>query len=181
MVFFLVDALLLGIPAAWIWREKKFNLQITKKKIFTVAEALGFKKETWKETLKKTIILFVLLLYTAFIVGSILFVLGLNDTHLVQEKVQELLLSPLTIAYILVVRVSAEEIFFRGFLTQKIGILWSSVLFAAAHYSYGSIAEIIGAFLLGILLAAYFQRSKSLLPNILAHVMYNLVIFSLLV
>ncbi len=181
MAFFLVDALLLGVPAAWIWREKKFNLQITKKKILAVAEELGFKREHWKETLKKTLILFVFLLYTAFIVGSILFIAGANDTFLVRETVQELLLSPLTIVYILVVRVSAEEIFFRGFLTQKIGVLWSSALFAIAHYSYGSIAEIIGAFLLGILLAAYFQRSKSLLPNILAHTLYNLAVFSLLV
>jgi len=181
MIFFLVDTLLLGVPAAWIWRKKKFSLQITKKKIFSIAEELGFRKENWKETLKKTAILFVLLLYTAFIVGSILAITGANDTHLVGEKVQELLLSPLAVAYILVVRVSAEEIFFRGFLTPKIGVLWSSVLFAVAHYSYGSIAEIIGAFLLGILLAAYFQRSKSLLPNILAHILYNLAVFSLLV
>ncbi len=77
--------------------------------------------------------------------------------------------------YFLTVRVFAEEVFFRGFLAKHAGALVSSVLFALAHFAYGSVVEVAGAFALGLVLAAAFGQNKNLVPNILAHFFYNLV------
>jgi membrane protease YdiL (CAAX protease family) len=43
------------------------------------------------------------------------------------------------------------------------------------HIGYGSAAEIIGAFALGLVLAKAFQLNKNLYPNIFAHAAYNAV------
>jgi len=71
--------------------------------------------------------------------------------------------------------VTAEELFFRGFLVKQIGVIGSSIAFAAVHVFYFSIGEVIGAFLLGLLLAYYFKKNNTLYPNIAAHIGYNLI------
>ena len=66
-----------------------------------------------------------------------------------------------------------EELFFRGLLTSRFGILVSSAVFGLMHFAYGSMVEVVGAFLIGIVLAATFKQSKSITPCILAHMAYN--------
>lgn len=181
MVLWFLDIFFICFPIAWLWREKGFKPPLSKKKAFTLLKELGFKRQTLTEILKKTLLLFGLLLFIAVVIGFVLNFIGLNDTILVREKVLELKAIPWIIAYILVIRISSEEVFFRGFLVPKMGVLGSSVVFALAHSFYGSIGEIIGAFALGLLLSVYFKHSKTILPNIFAHCMYDLVVFSLIV
>ncbi|MGC8649097.1 MAG: CPBP family intramembrane glutamic endopeptidase [Candidatus Micrarchaeia archaeon] len=74
-----------------------------------------------------------------------------------------------------------EEIFFRGFLVPKYGIILPALLFALLHAGYGSIVEGIGAFVFGVLAGYIFKKTKSLYPSIIAHVLVNgLAITSLL-
>ncbi|MCX6775826.1 MAG: type II CAAX endopeptidase family protein [Candidatus Micrarchaeota archaeon] len=69
----------------------------------------------------------------------------------------------------------AEEIFFRGFLLDRIGIVLSSLLFAMAHFTYGSVAEFAVAFTAGLAFAVMKRRSGSLVPAITAHALFNFV------
>ena len=180
MVIWLLDLFFIGIPLAWLWREKSQKLPLTRKKLGKLLNALGIKRESPASFVKSAALLFVLIFYFALIIGIALALLGQNDTELVRETIKPIIASPLLLVYVLAVRVPAEEIFFRGFLVPKLGILGSSALFALAHFGYGSIAEIIAAFLLGVLISWFFKRSKSLLPIILAHSLYNLSIFLLI-
>lgn len=68
-----------------------------------------------------------------------------------------------------------EEIFFRGLLVTRIGILPSAVLFGILHASYNSTfgVEIIAAFIFGLLAGYVFKRTKSLYPSIAAHMLVN--------
>ena len=74
----------------------------------------------------------------------------------------------------------AEEVFFRGVLYQWLrdrwgvwfGILTSSLLFGAAH---GDIAVGGASAVLGLILAWVFERSHSLWPPVLIHVINNSV------
>ena len=68
-----------------------------------------------------------------------------------------------------------EEIFFRGFLVPRIGILFSAAIFAAMHVGYGSIMEIAGAFIFGIAAGYVLKRTDSLYPSIIAHMLVNLL------
>ncbi len=107
--------------------------------------------------------------------------LQVNDLEKVGSQVRGVReKNPLFLYYLLSVRVVAEEVFFRGFLVRKWGIGASSVAFALAHAFYGSLAEVLGAFVLGVLLAKAYTSYRNLLPNIFAHLAYNLAILKLL-
>lgn len=72
----------------------------------------------------------------------------------------------------------AEETFFRGFvfagLSKRYGFWWGAIisagLFAVAH---ASIAALIPIFLVGLLLAWLYARTRSLWPCMAVHAMYN--------
>ncbi|MDE1855957.1 MAG: CPBP family intramembrane metalloprotease [Candidatus Micrarchaeota archaeon] len=70
-----------------------------------------------------------------------------------------------------------EEIFFRGFLVPRIGIVLSAAVFAILHASYGSTfgVEIIAAFIFGIVAGYVVKRTKSLYPSIIAHILINAI------
>lgn len=184
MLFWILDVFFVAVPLLWLWIEKGIKPQSSKEKAKALLKELGFRKESIPETIKKALLLLGTLLLAAFLLGIALTALGLNDTALVAKQAGEIIAVPWIMTYILLVRVPCEEIFFRGFLQKeigrlgpKIGIIGSSILFALAHYGYGSIGEIIGAFALGALLAASYHRSKNLTINILAHIAYNFIIF----
>ncbi len=111
----------------------------------------------------------------AFITGSLLMfllsVLGLNDSALVSDKIESLpwyvLLYAVTLAPI------SEEIFFRKFLPSYIGGFLSSLLFAFAHLSYGSISELIGAFYMGYYFYLSYLFTGDLKVPITLHVIVN--------
>jgi membrane protease YdiL (CAAX protease family) len=72
----------------------------------------------------------------------------------------------------------AEEIFFRGFMfrgiRKRIGFEWAAIisaaLFAMAHMSAESLIPI---FLLGLMLAWLYHKTKSVWPCIIVHAAYN--------
>jgi len=68
-----------------------------------------------------------------------------------------------------------EEIFFRGFLVPRIGIILSAIIFGILHASYNSTfgVEIIAAFIFGSIAGYVLRKSGSLYPSIIAHVMIN--------
>ncbi|HVA82709.1 MAG TPA: CPBP family intramembrane glutamic endopeptidase [Candidatus Aquilonibacter sp.] len=68
-----------------------------------------------------------------------------------------------------------EEIFFRGFLVPRIGILVSAVIFGLLHASYNSTfgVEIIAAVIFGLIAGYVFKKSNSLYPSIIAHILLN--------
>jgi membrane protease YdiL (CAAX protease family) len=184
MFFWILDAFFILFPLLWLWVEKGLKPPLSKEKAGALLKELGLRKESIPETAKKALLLLGLMLAALLPLGIALAIFGLNDTGLVAETVKELIAVPWLMAYILLVRVPCEEIFFRGFLQKeigrfgpKIGIIGSSLVFALAHYGYGSTGEIVGAFALGALLAAFYNRSKNLTINILAHIAYNFIIF----
>jgi len=75
----------------------------------------------------------------------------------------------------------SEELFFRAFLTPKIGVIGAAVVFALSHIAYGSIVEVVGAFVLGLIFSLVYVRSKSITPCIAMHIAYNaLAIFTMM-
>ena len=116
------------------------------------------------------------LFFLSIAISIIMAFAGFNDLDKVGEVVTALgKASPAFLAYLLIVRVIAEEVFFRGFLVKRIGWIGSTALFGIAHISYGSVTEVVGALVLGALLAKAYERNGNLLPNIVAHMFYNLI------
>jgi len=121
---------------------------------------------------------FVALLALLMAMSLVFTMLGFNDEAKVADVANGLPLSVLAIA-VLVAPIS-EELFFRGFLTSRIGIIPASLIFGIFHIAYGSVVEIVGAVLIGIVFALTFQKSKSIVPVIAIHLVYNLISLSVI-
>lgn len=141
-----------------------------------IAESLGLFSNGLKTDFIRSVQLLGAMLFISIAISAITAFAGFNDLSKVEEVVQKLQeSSPLFLIYLLVVRVIAEEVFFRGFLVKRIGWVPATALFGIAHVSYGSITEVFGALILGGLLAKAYERNGNIVPNIVAHMFYNLI------
>ena len=114
-----------------------------------------------------------------FILAMVSMYLGFNDQQKVSEKI-----TGLPMVVLLFAAFGApitEELFFRGFLAGRVGILASSLLFGVMHLAYGSMVEVLGAFLIGVVLASAFKLSKSITPCLVAHITYNVMAITVMV
>lgn len=112
-----------------------------------------------------------MVVFTAFVAPSV------PEGVLENEKALEIARS-LTIPGAIAVALASgigEEIFFRGFLQQRIGILATTVFFSLAHFSYGSISEVVVVALLSIAMGFLFKRTGNLYAPIATHVAFNLL------
>lgn len=165
--------LIFFLPLIYYYYKKKSVKQ-------SLAE-IGIKKIDKTELIKKSVFLIGALIAISLLVSISSSFLGANDLEKVAETIEKISVkTPLILFYFLTIRVISEEIFFRGFLVKKIGVFFSSVIFALAHFAYGSIIEIFGAFIAGLFLAYYYKKNNNLIPNIIGHIAYNAVILVIL-
>jgi len=95
--------------------------------------------------------------------------------------------SPAILFLIVAITPIAEEIFFRGFLMEKIesfagknfAIVGSAVLFGIAHMGYGKIYPVLMPIVMGLLLGYVVYKTKNLLASIIAHVTFNVTVIIL--
>jgi len=164
-IFF--DLSLIALPIAFVIR-KEMSLK-------KALQFLGFKKIGLRELVEKTGFIFFALIAVSIWLSIALNFLALNDLELVSQTLEETASVIPLFFWIVILRVISEEIFFRGYLVKKLGVLGSSAIFALFHVGYGSTAEILGAFVLGLILAKTYQLNKNLYPSILAHMAYNAI------
>ncbi len=153
----------LRVAKDWHWDKVITNL---------FPKPVGFKKETIG-TLK----LFAFLFVAFIIVSAIITALGLNDLGKVGTVIGNQTKADALIFFIgsLFVILFIEEFFFRAFLQKRIGIILSTVIYTLLHLGYGSIAEVIGVFFLGLVLAYWYKKHNSLIQNYFGHLIYDLV------
>ncbi len=139
---------------------------------------LNIKAKLWRRVLDGAL-LFILMIGAGIVLNIVLNVIGFNDSANAIRVVQELPLYLLILAFTLVPVV--EELFFRALLIPLFarysnvwaGAVLSSLFFGITHTAYGSITEIAGAMLLGLVLALYFAKKGDILPCMIAHAIYN--------
>ena len=138
-------------------------------------KSLGFlrvKKFSWSDFLWKGFALFAFSYGLVLIELSILGFFGLDDSSKVENALNGFL--PLVLILVLVLSPIVEELLFRGYVLPKVGIFFSSLVFASLHYFYGSYAEILAAFTLAVCFSYFVKRWNSIYPAIFAHFLVNL-------
>ena len=123
------------------------------------------------------IVMFVIL----FVIGIILTFYGFNLDESSNITDLEQFFSLPSIFLIVAFQPIGEEIFFRGFLLDKINamagqetaIVLTSILFGMAHLTYGNIYPAIMTGILGLILAYMVLKTKNLLTSIVAHILFN--------
>ncbi|MBS1263742.1 MAG: hypothetical protein MAG715_00933 [Methanonatronarchaeales archaeon] len=101
---------------------------------------------------------------------------GLSGTNPLAERIIGLidLRTALVISALAAV---GEEVFFRGFLQTRIGLLPAALLFSIGHSSYGVATQIVGPLLFGVVLGLVYEWRDSLLAPVVSHFFFNFTVF----
>jgi len=116
-----------------------------------------------------------------FIIGLLLTFYGVNLEESSNITDLDRIFSLPSIFFIVAFQPIGEEIFFRGFLLDKINalagretaIVATSLLFGLAHLTYGNIYPAIMTGILGLILAYMVVKTKNLTTAIVAHILFN--------
>ena len=170
-----INLVFLILPIIYFFIYRKYHSEgtITEdlKKFF------GLKKIKF-ESLYLGVKLFFILIFVSIAINLVVsFALPqYNDLENVRQNVMFYVESGKLVYFfvMLVIGVFLEEYFFRAFLVNRIGIFLSTLAFALLHYGYGSWVEMIGAFVLGLILAWYYKKHQDLFVNFYAHILYNI-------
>ncbi len=112
------------------------------------------------------------------IVGIASMAFGFDDQYKIYEKIGDLPWYMLMLAVLLAP--ICEELFFRGLLVPRFGVVISAIVFGLLHFTYGSILEVVGVMAIGLVLGMVFKKSKSITPCIVVHLLYNLLSISVM-
>jgi len=145
---------------------------------------------------------FIVIVILAILLNLALYYVGFNDEQKIVDTVQGFPFY--LVVFAIVFAPISEEVFFRAFLLTELDALLSGVLkkfrtnsvikytplflalvitsalFASAHFAYGSIAQFLGAFLIGACLGLIYKRTNSIVPVMLAHFLFNLLSLTLI-
>lgn len=125
--------------------------------------------------IRYSIIGLILLFGTVIALNVIIHLLSIPELTDDGQRVTEIIqmLDPLLLVFAIIGAPLTEELFFRAVLTKRFGILPAALLFGLVHFGYGSIVQIVGTFALGIILGWIYTKTKSVLPTIIIHAVYN--------
>ncbi len=106
------------------------------------------------------------------------FLMAIGAESLLPQDVPEIVtyLAGLSLGLRMLVSLSAgvvEELFFRGLLQPRIGILASTAMFGLAHLSYDQPWMLIGVTLLSLIFALLVRWRQSLLAAMVAHTVFD--------
>jgi len=176
----IVTSLFIIIPIMWCIIVNKFTLKETfyhlKLRIHGIDIAF-----LWG------VITAIVALVVIVAIGALLVFLDFDLTDASNIPELELYFSLPSMLFLLAFQPIAEEIFFRGFLLEKIdsiigkktAIITTSILFGIAHLSVGNIYPAFTTGVIGLLLAFLVFKTKNLYSAITAHIIFNLVSFSM--
>lgn len=179
--FALVVFLMILVPFIWYFLVNRYKL----KKIF---ESLKLKKEGIKKALFYGLIATIVMIAVLAALNYILINSGFQAEDLDNTQNLTNIFSPLTLFILVCFQPIPEEIFFRGFLLEKIDFLWgkeaavvfTSVLFGVAHLTYQSYIPALLIVVIGFILGFIVLKTRNLYSSVFAHVLFNLTSFILL-
>jgi len=126
-----------------------------------------------------------LLSITAAIVSAVPALLGQHETSAVMKKVIAVVTGHQGLIFFIALTAGVtEELIFRGYVLTRLSqwfknntaaVIVSSLLFAALHYKYGSLRELIFTFLIGVLFSVYYLRYRNIKAIIVTHFLIDYI------
>jgi membrane protease YdiL (CAAX protease family) len=176
----LVIAIFILVPFAWYYFVNDSGFKDFKSRIKLIGHDID-KAFIWG--VLSAILIFIII----FIIEVMLIAGGIEQQDLSNMPDLQRLFSWPVMFFLIAVQPIGEEIYFRGFLYDKIeryagwpiAVVITAVLFAIAHMSYGKIIPVIMIFFMGLVLGYIVYKSRSLYSSIIAHVVFNVSSFTL--
>ena len=176
-----VIGIFLGVPFLWYFLVNRLSVK-------QMLERIQLRKERFDRALMWGVFaVFFTFILTIIINAIVLRLTSANPETLSNIPTLLEFFSPPTLFILVAVQPIGEEIFFRGFLLDKItgligpktAILTTAVLFGLSHLSYGMAYTTVIATLLGVVFAVIVIKTKSLYSSIFAHITINIISLSL--
>ena len=145
----------------------------------------------WKEENNNIgfFLLSVFLLYLSSIgaafVSAIPVLLGEHENNAMMKKIITVITGHQAMIFFLALTAGVtEELIFRGYLLTRLSqwfkndvaaVIVSSLLFAALHYKYGSLRELIFTFLIGMVFSIYYIKYRNIKAIIVTHFLIDYI------
>ena len=176
----LVIAVFILVPFAWYFFVNNLKLKDIFKRIKLVSENID-KAFLWG--LFAAIVIFIII----FVIEFALIKMGQKSQDLSNIQDIQRLFSWPVLFFLVAIQPIGEEIFFRGFLFEKLeyfsggiaAIFITAFLFGLAHMSYGKIFPVLMPIIIGIVLGYIVFKTKNLYSAIIAHIVFNVTSLSL--
>lgn len=176
----LVIAIFILIPFAWYYFVNNLKFKEILRRIKLVTENID-KAFLWGLLAAITIFLII------FVIEFALIKMGYKPQDLSNIPDIQRLFSWPVLFFLVAIQPIGEEIFFRGFLFEKIehfgggivAIFITAFLFGLAHMSYGKIFPVLMPMVMGIVLGYIVFKTKNLYSSIIAHIIFNVTSLSL--
>lgn len=176
----LVLILFVIVPFVWYKLVNNFSLS-------QMIDAIRLKKERIDMAFVYGVLAAAVMLGVIIVIGIIFTFLGfdLENAGNIQD-IEQLFSIPATLILITVQPV-AEELFYRGFLLEKlekissapVAIAVTAVLFGLAHLTTGNLYPALLTGIAGAVLAVLVIKTKNLTAAIIAHILFNVASFAM--
>ena len=176
----LVIAIFILVPLAWYFIVNRSNFKDALSRLKLVSQNLD-KAFLWG--ILSAIVIFIII----FVMEVALIQIGIKPQDLSNFPELQKLFSWPTLFFLIAIQPIGEEIFFRGFLYDKIenyaggefAVVITAVLFGIAHMSYGKEIPVIMIILMGLVLGFIVYKTRNLYSSIIAHIVFNVTSFTL--
>ena len=170
----------IGTPLLWYLFVNKFSIK-------EMLHHLKLRAERIDAAFLWGMVVAAVMIAIMIVLGALLYGAGVNQEDL--SNIEDIAgnIPIVSMLLIIIFQSIAEEIFFRGFLLEKIesiaggimAIFITAILFGLAHMSYGKIYPVIMPIIMGIFLGFVVFKTKNLYSAITAHMLFNLTSFIL--
>ena len=172
----LVIILFVLVPFVWYKLVNKFSVS-------QMLQAIRLRKDQIEMSITYGIITAAFMLGAVIAIGGLLSVLGFdleNASNI--TDIEQIFSLPATFILIIFQPIT-EEIFYRGFLLEKlekissapVAIIISSVLFGLAHLTVGNLYPALLTGIAGVFLAVLVIKKQDLTAAIIAHILFNMI------
>lgn len=176
----IIVLIFIGTPLIWYLLVNEYSLR-------NMLSSLKLRSEGIDSAFLWGVVVAIVMLIIVFGIGMLLYWMGVDQGNL--SNIEDLArhLSIASMFFIIIFQSISEEIFFRGFLLEKIdsiagsntAVFATAVLFGLAHMSYGKIYPTIMPIIMGVFLGFIVVKTKNLYSAIIAHMIFNFVSFIL--
>ena len=191
----------LGMKKANVWILLLSRIEQWMLLLLLVGYALKIEKQgllLWKNHNFKIHILLVhiLLLYLTVLLVMIpiqllISISGLNRVSPVLSNIKSILVNnPSMLPFVAITAGIVEEYVFRGYMQPRLealfksplaGILISACLFGAIHYGFGTLTNMIGPFIIGLVFSVYYWKFRNIYALIGCHILIDLIALSFII
>jgi len=176
----LVIAVFILVPFAWYFIVNKSGLKGIFTRIKLVSKNID-KAFLWG------ILVAIVIFFAIFVIEYVLISLGYEPQDLSNIPELQRLFSWPSMFFLVAIQPIGEEIFFRGFLFEKIenyaggtaAVYITAFLFGIAHMSYGKIFPVLMPMLMGIIFGYIVLKTKNLYSSLVAHIVFNVTVLIL--